>query len=216
VDDQRAEASLVRERALLLEALTLLVQRQAESDAALSDELARANTRVAAIERRSIELENRLVLLDERLSQLATEVEPDPGLPRRLAVLQAHVERLGGQPTAEPPYSPPAAPVPPVPARPMPASPAPPVAARPAQMPPADVRTSRPAVRPSEPAEVPARGTEAPHPQAATDRRQALVPSGEALWERLGATNQDRASIVLIGAGVLVVAYAVLAQLRIG
>ena len=60
MDDQRAEASLVHERALLLEALTLLVQRQAETEAALTNELARTTTRVAAIERRSIELENRL------------------------------------------------------------------------------------------------------------------------------------------------------------
>src|SRR5205823_1449189 len=39
VDDQQAEASLVHERALLLEALTLLVQRQAETEAALTNEL---------------------------------------------------------------------------------------------------------------------------------------------------------------------------------
>jgi hypothetical protein len=94
VDAYPADASLVRERALLLEALTLLVQRQVETDAEVSAQVARTNARVAAIERRAVELENRLVQLAERLTQLAIQVQPDPGLPHRLTVLEAQLELL--------------------------------------------------------------------------------------------------------------------------
>jgi hypothetical protein len=47
-------------------------------------------------------------------------------------------------------------------------------------------------------------------------RRAVLAASNGTLWERLGATNQDRASLVLMGAGVVVVVAAALAQLRPG
>jgi hypothetical protein len=46
--------------------------------------------------------------------------------------------------------------------------------------------------------------------------RAAVVGSADTLWDRLGTTNQDRAGVVLIGAGVLVVVFAALAQLRLG
>jgi hypothetical protein len=61
-----------------------------------------------------------------------------------------------------------------------------------------------------------------PQPPAAPLQRQVLLPraavvgSADTLWDRLGTTNQDRASVVLIGAGVLVVVFAALAQLRLG
>jgi hypothetical protein len=185
VHDEQAEATVIRERALLLEALTLLVQRQTETETALADQLARTNNRVATVERHCVELEARLADIDTRLQRLALEVQPDPGLPQRVAVLQAQVERLHGHAAASEAV-PRAQPV---------AAPGPmPVAAASASAPP------------------PVRPRAAPLPP----RRAVLVASGDTLWDRLGATNQDRASVVLIGTGVLVVVFAALAQLRVG
>jgi hypothetical protein len=176
VHDDQAEATVVRERALLLEALTLLVQRQAETETALTDQLARTNNRVTTVERRYIDLEARLGDIDERLRRLAIEVEPDPGLRQRVVVLQAQVERLHSRGAEAPVAAPPP--------------------------PPASVQTAPP-VRPPRAAPLP-------------PRRAAMVASGDTLWDRLGANNQDRASVVLIGTGLLVVVFAALAQLRVG
>jgi hypothetical protein len=165
-----ADATLARERALLLEALTLLVQRQAETESALADQVVRTTTRVANVERRGAELDARVADIDARLRQLATQVEPDPGLPGRVAVLQAQLQELQLTRTAEstPPTPPP----------------------------------------PTAPTEPPPPKSPPPEP--------AVVAPANTVWERLGATNQDRASAVLIGAGVLVVVFAALAQLRLG
>jgi hypothetical protein len=142
----------------MLEALTLLVQRQAETESALADKVARTSTRVANVERRGVELDARVADIDARVRQLATQVEPDPGLPRRVAVLQAQLEQLHTARLAE--------------------------------------------EHPSQ--------SSAPQPPA------AVVRSTDTAWDRLGATNQDRASAILIGTGVLVVVFAALAQLRLG
>ena len=191
VHDADAEATLARERALLLEALTLLVQRQAETESALTDQVARTNTRVANVERRGVDLEARVAGIDARLQQLATQVEPDPGLSGRVAVLQAqlqqlHVARLAdAQPSQSSAPEPTFAPPPPTVQT---------EAAAPTSHPPQAIRQ-----------------THAPPP-----RRAAVVGSADTLWARLGNTNQDRASAVLIGTGVLVVVFAALAQLRLG
>jgi hypothetical protein len=196
VDDEQTGATIARERALLLEALTLLVQRQAEAETTLTGQVAQTNSRVAQVERRGLDLEARLTDIDARLQHLATQVEPDPELARRVAMLQAQVERLHGAAADER-----AAPQATAPA-PQPVAPAPqPLRQAPPPQPPP---TRQPV--PVEPIRQP---RTAPAP-----RRAALVGSGDSLWELLGATNQDRASIVLIGAGLVAVVFAALAQLR--
>jgi hypothetical protein len=190
VHDADAEATLARERALLLEALTLLVQRQADTESALTDKVARTNTRVANVERRGADLEARVADIDARLQQLATQVEPDPGLASRVAVLQAQLQQLHVGRIAEQPYQS-SAPEPPT-----------------HQAPP----TSQ--TEPAVPASPPVQAVR--KPQAPPPRRAAVVGSADSLWDRLGTTNQDRASAVLIGTGVLVVVFAALAQLRLG
>jgi hypothetical protein len=216
VGNDQAGATIIHERALLLEALTLLVQRQAETESALIQQVGETNSRVAAMERRSRDLEERLAEIGERLQRLASEVEPDPGLPRRVAVLQAQVERLHGRPVDD--------------------ALAPTPVAQPAhRVEEPRVRVEEPRVRVEEPRarfdEPPARFDEpsprfeAPPPrrevhqvrsQAVPPRRALLATSTGTLWERLGATNQDRASLVLMGTGVVVVLAAALAQLRPG
>jgi hypothetical protein len=99
LDQYTAESSTVGERALLVEAVTLLVQRQIETDAELNTQIVRTAARVSALERRGAELEDRLRLLDERLIRLAAQVEPDPALPHRLAMLEAQLELLSAAAT---------------------------------------------------------------------------------------------------------------------
>jgi hypothetical protein len=94
LEQRTAESSTVGERALLFEAVTLLVQRQVETDAELTTQIVRTAARVSALERRAAKLEDRLRLLDERLLRLTAQVEPDPGLPHRLAMLEAQLELL--------------------------------------------------------------------------------------------------------------------------
>jgi hypothetical protein len=199
VHDADAEATLARERALLLEALTLLVQRQAETESTMTDQIARTNARVVNVERRGTALEARVADIDARLRQLAIQVEPDPGLASRVAVLQAqlqqlHVARIPDD-EPEPLQSSVVTSAPPSPT-PTPPSPTP--------------RTSLHAQAIRQPQAPPPRRDVMP------PRRAVLVGSADALWDRLGTTNQDRASLVLIGTGVLVVVFAALAQLRPG
>jgi hypothetical protein len=220
VEDQ-AETSVVRERTLLVEALTLLMERQQEAETELTERLARTNSRVVAVERRFGEIESRLAGIEERLLRLATEVEPDPGVSRRVATLQAHVERLqspGTSPSgaaAQQPQETRSR------ARPAP-SPAEALIA-------AEEWASsrrRAEVRP-EPEEAPEqvsyvgqpiaqREQRSPAHEPTTFRRVMATPSGATLWDRLGSSNQDRASVLLIAAGVLVVVFAALAQIRFG
>jgi hypothetical protein len=99
LDHYTLESSAARERALLLEAVTLLVQRQVETDVELSAQIARNAVRVSALEKRAAELADRLHQLDERLIRLAAQAEPDPGLPHRLAVLETQLQLLSAAPT---------------------------------------------------------------------------------------------------------------------
>jgi hypothetical protein len=151
------------------------------------------------VERRGTALEARVADIDARLRQLAIQVEPDPGLASRVAVLQAqlqqlHVARIPDD-EPEPRQSSVVTSAPPSPT-PTPPSPTP--------------RTSLHAQAIRQPQTPPPRRDVMP------PRRAVLVGSADALWDRLGNTNQDRASLVLIGTGVLVVVFAALAQLRPG
>jgi hypothetical protein len=201
VHNADVEATLTRERALLLEALTLLVQRQVESESALSDQVARTNTRVANVERRGVDLAARVADIDARLLQLATQVEPDPGLASRVAVLQAQLQQLQVARIAD---------TQPVPQPPQPSyqAPPPPVQTAPRTEPTPPVLPLLQAIRQPQ--------SQPPRQYVPQHRRPAVVGTADTLWARLGNTNQDRASIVLIGTGVLVVVFAALAQLRLG
>jgi hypothetical protein len=99
LDHYTPESSAARERALLLEAVTLLVQRQVETDVELSTQIAGTAARVSALEKRAAQLADRLHHLDERLIRLAAQVEPDPGVPQRLAVLEAQLQLLSAAPS---------------------------------------------------------------------------------------------------------------------
>jgi hypothetical protein len=199
VHDADAEATLARERALLLEALTLLVQRQAETESTMTDQVARTNARVVNVERRGTALEARVADIDARLRQLAIQVEPDPGLASRVAVLQAQLQQLhvARIPDDEPE---------PLQSSVVTSAPPSPTPTPPSLTP----RTSLHAQAIRQPQTPPPRRDVMP------PRRAVLVGSADALWDRLGNTNQDRASLVLIGTGVLVVVVAALAQLRPG
>ena len=302
VAEQAGTGTLVHERELLLEAFSLLVQRQAETEAALGQQLGETSSRVAAAERRSKELEARLTELGGRLEELARAVEPDPGLAQRVAALQVQLDHLQARrtesapaPASPPPSAPPPAssaaalssstpmrqtqvtyapahhdppPVehrrfdadsslvhdpPPLRGEPAPvgydARPAlhdaPPLDHRRVEAEPRSVRHDaaaerrpieddrRPVHHDPPPLEhraseyaPPLRGEAAPgaysarssrgQPAPAAAFRANLATASGTLWDRLGAANQDRASLVMMGAGVLVVIAAAIAQLRPG
>src|SRR5919202_2974216 len=61
---------------LLIEAVSLLVQRQRETESWVAEQLWQAEERAAATERRYAELESRLASIEEHLARLVHEVEP--------------------------------------------------------------------------------------------------------------------------------------------
>jgi hypothetical protein len=215
VDDVQGEDTVVRERVLLFEALTLLAQRQSETEMTLVEQVNRNSSRIAAVEQLCTQLETRLADIDERLSRLAGAVHADPGLPQRVAMLQAQIQRLG-RPADQPPAWQPA----------ITPAPSPRLAQadpRPAHLAAADLPPARASYVPVP--QAPPLRTDVPPRQpasAAVSRRSrpvayAAARSGDGLLERINAmTGQDRASMALMAAGVLVVGYAILAQLRIG
>ena len=82
---------------LLVEAVSLLVQRQRETEKWVAEQLSQAEERTAATERRYTEVEARLAALEEQLSRVAREVEPtraDTAPDERLTRLRAQLEAL--------------------------------------------------------------------------------------------------------------------------
>ena len=191
----RAEPTDVRtevkgEGNLLIEAVSLLVQRQRETEGWMAEQIWQAEERAAATERRYAELEARLVGIEEHVSRLVHDVEPAAGGAlddERLARLREQVEGLkavGGDR-----YTTRAAPVVPPASAATPATPA------------YDPDVTRPMPTPPEPRQV-----ERPVVGAS--------PQGVGFLELLGATSQDRWGVVLIGGGAVAVLYALLTQLR--
>jgi hypothetical protein len=187
----RPEATEVKEEGnLLIEAVSLLVQRQRETEGWVAEQIWQAEERAAATERRYAELESRLVGIEEHLSRLVHDVEVVPGGgldDERLARLREQVEGLKS--VGADGYTNRGAPV---------VAPPPVAAPTPAY----DPDVTRPMPTPPEP-----RYVEPP-------RAAATSPQGVGFLELLGATPQDRWGVVLIGGGAVAVLYALLTQLR--
>jgi hypothetical protein len=82
---------------LLIEAVSLLVQRQRETEGWVTEQIWQAEERAAAAERRYAELEGRLSGIEEHLSRLVNELEPQRGdaqVDERLSRLREQVEDL--------------------------------------------------------------------------------------------------------------------------
>src|SRR5712691_7470225 len=82
---------------LLIEAVSLLVQRQRETEGWVAEQIWQAEERAAATERRYAELEARLVGIEEHLARLVHDVDVVPGGAlddERLARLREQVEGL--------------------------------------------------------------------------------------------------------------------------
>jgi hypothetical protein len=194
---------------LVIEAVSLLVQRQREMESWVAEQIWQAEERGAAAERRYAEVEERLAGIEDHLARLVHEVEPsrtDAGLAERLSRLREQVEGLkasgdGGPLPHEPHLS--AAPGSAVAPRDEAAEP---VAFAPPAGPAAGVAPAGRAV-PRYETRVTAR------PPAA-----AAVPGGQRLgfWDLLGTSRDDRLGVVLIGAGAVALLYAILTLLRLG
>ena len=215
---------------LLVEAVSLLVQRQRETEGWVNEQVWQAEERVAATERRYAELEARLAGIEDQLMRLAQEAgEPgrgDAGVDERLALLREQVEGLksgadgrtvrsaAGSPVAAglvPGSDEPSAPGPETPhgvaadSRPSPGR----ESRREPRAPEARDRSVLPI--PPESRSRYARPGAYAMPRAGARQRQ-----GGSFMDLLGATAQDRVGVVFIGVGLVAVIYAALNLLRVG
>lgn len=215
-------ADLGEEDNLLVEAVSLLVQRQRETEQWVTEQVCQAEERTAAAERRSVELESRLAVIEEQLARIARELEPGHGEgpgDGRLARLREQLESLKAGGDGRPEVSTPPLSRPPAEATRATAIPEVQESQRSdarseprrQRLPPGDTvrehrsripipaewrqRTASPAVR------EPVRDGE-------TVRRRASV------LELLGSDPQDRFGLVFMGVGAAAVLYAALSLLR--
>jgi uncharacterized coiled-coil protein SlyX len=83
---------------LLIEAVSLLVQRQRETEGWVAEQIWQAEERASAAERRYADLEDRLSGIEEHLSRLVNELEPaqdsNAQVDERLSRLREQVEDL--------------------------------------------------------------------------------------------------------------------------
>jgi hypothetical protein len=199
-DLSRTEAK--EEGNLLIEAVSLLVQRQRETESWIAEQIWQAEARTNDTDRRYAELEARLANIEEHLARLVHDVEPsrqDAAVEERLTRLREQVEDLKSQPSdGRSTRSTPA----------MAPAPGP-------SLPPIAEAAATPAQEPETPRHN-AGGAErrpAPTTTAASASRVAAGAS-VGLWQLLGATPQDRFGVLLIFAGAVAVLYALLLQLR--
>ena len=214
---------------LLVEAVSLLVQRQRETEKWVAEQLSQAEERTAATERRYTEVEARLAALEEQLSRVAREVEPtraDAAPDERLARLRAQLEALksggNGVPAAigpQPPRSASDAPK---------TTPAPARGPEVARASTAEGRSAAPHERATSAAApeyqplipIPAEPrSRYPSPARAPLRGRAGTPSPSqsvTLLNLLGSSPEDRYALVFIGVGGVAVLYAALSLLRGG
>ena len=195
---------------LVIEAVSLLVQRQRETESWVSEQIWQAEERAAETERRYAELEARLAGIEEHLARLVHDIEP----PRGDAVVDERLERLREQVAGlkSEPDSRPAARSTGGGAR----------TSSPAQ--PAGVETPLRDPEPVRPmaSDEPPRYERAPTSERASTSERApqgavaqAAGTGVGFWELLGSNPQDRAGVLLIGAGGVAVLYALLTQLRV-
>jgi hypothetical protein len=193
---------------LLIEAVSLLVQRQREAETWLAEQIDQAHERSVAAERHYADLETRLAGLEDQLDRLVHELEPGRGdavAGQRLARLREQVEDLKSDTDGRPLRSVPPAPAPPPRALEAEAS-SPQVARSVGVTRTSEEESSRPRSQVLEPV---VRSSQAAQPQT-------FASASASLLELLGATPQDRFGVVLIFLGIVAVLYAVLTQLRLG
>jgi hypothetical protein len=199
-DVSRGEAQ--QEDNLMIEAVSLLVQRQRETESWVAEQIDQADARAAAVERRYADLESRLAGVEDALERLTRELEPgrgDPVAGQRLARLREQVEDLKSDTDG----------------RPLRSLPSVPAVTRsvenesPRGEPPQVART----VEPEGSRQVVTPAHSAPPPTRATVSASGLSTG---VLEFLGSTPQDRFGVLLIFVGVVAVLYAILTQLRLG
>jgi hypothetical protein len=91
---------------LLIEAVSLLVQRQRETETWVAEQVDQAEERAAAVEQRYAELEGRLAGIEFQLDRLVRELEPgrgDVASGQQLARLREQVEDLKSDTDGRPP-----------------------------------------------------------------------------------------------------------------
>jgi hypothetical protein len=180
---------------LLIEAVSLLMQRQRETESWVAEQVWQSEERAAVAERRYAELEARLVGIEDQLDRLMREVEPgrSDAVDERLAGLREQLEGLKSGSDGRP------------------------VRAVPAPSPPTLEVTPLPPREPEPPTyhAAPSREPEPPVYKAAPPRAAVAAGDGQSagFWDLLGSTPQDRFGIALIGLGAIAVLYAVLTQL---
>ncbi|HEV7663848.1 MAG TPA: hypothetical protein VGQ62_09960 [Chloroflexota bacterium] len=192
---------------LLIEAVSLLVQRQRETESWVAEQVWQAEERAVAAERRYSELDERLASIEDHLARLVQEVEPsaaDRAMAEQLTRLREQVDGLKAAGAADVGLGHREATVPAVAATTAAASEAP--------------------TRPLPVSEARAAANDAPRPATPVAERRPLRTPARAttsaggqsvgFWELLGTTPQDRAGVLLIGAGAVAVLYALLSQLR--
>lgn len=197
---------------LLIEAVSLLVQRQRETENWIAEQIWQAEERAAASERLYAEFEVRLAGIEEHLARLVDDVEPlrdDAGVDERLERLREQVEGLKSGPDGRSARTNPVLAAPPasVPARVgEAAAPEPQSFSNSGSGRPVSVREPRYSTERRAPSARP----------AGESRQRTPVAAGQGVsfWDLLGPSPQDRFGFVLIGAGAVAVLYAILTQLR--
>jgi hypothetical protein len=193
-----SHAEVHEEDNLLIEAVSLLVQRQRETETWVAEQIEQADERAASVERQYAALESRLAGIEEQLDSLIREVEPGRGdavVGQRLARLREQVADLRSDSDGRSLRSVPSA----VPVEP--------------QVAPHEPDAHR--APPPTPAETPPR-IESPRAVSTSTAAPAGVGARPNLWELTGPTSRDRFGLGLIGLGAIAVLYAVLTQLRLG
>lgn len=199
VAPEPARNEVKEEGNLLVEAVSLLVQRQRETESWVAEQVWQAEERVVANERRYDELEARLESLEQQLASLVRNAEPSRGETaddERLARLREQLEGLRSGADGYLPRSPAAMPV-----------------GR--ERPRASVNAtpnSDEAMR--EPP--PAREARVGRPVSAASRPRTAAPQSAGILDLMGPTPQERIGFVFIAVGGVAVLYAILSQLRFG
>jgi hypothetical protein len=194
---------------LLIEAISLLIERQRETESWVAEQLSQAEERTEATDRRQAELDSRLTALQDQLSRLMRELgasRAEAAVDQRLARLREQLEDLRSQTEPRPVRS-----------------------TSPGGVTSLDVALARrqsDAQRPSPPPpEVAAPARVEPEarsgPDGASQPPRAVTIKAPAskgdrsLWALMGPTPQHRFGLVLIGVGVLALLYAILSQVHV-
>jgi hypothetical protein len=190
---------------LLIEAVSLLVQRQHETESWVAEQVSQAEERAAVSERRYGELEARLVGIEDQLERLMREVEPgrSAAVDERLVRLREQLEGLKSGADGRP-------------ARAVPAPSLPTLEATPAPPPrePEPPTPHTPLTREPEPSTYRAALLREPVPPKPASLRAAAADGQSAgFWDLLGSTAESRFGIALIGVGAIAVLFAILTQL---